>query len=329
MNFIPKAYWSKGTIMANYLITGAAGFIGSNLLERLLDLGHEVTGLDNFSNGKRENLAFVGAHSAHSNFTLIEGDIRDLDTCHKACEGVEFVLHQAALGSVPRSVKDPILYEENNAIGHLNMLVAARDAKVKRFVYASSSSVYGDTDVLPKVETMTPRPKSPYAISKISGEYFSKSFYELYGLETIGFRYFNVFGPKQDPDSQYSAAIPKFVTALLANEAPTIYGDGEQTRDFTYIDNVVAANLAACECDNPKAFGGAYNVGCGGRISLNDLIQSMKTIIGVSVDPKYTEIRSGDVRDSQADITCLKEYFGLTDLVSLDEGLSKTINWYR
>ncbi|RAP32578.1 LPS biosynthesis protein WbpP [Candidatus Marinamargulisbacteria bacterium SCGC AG-439-L15] len=315
--------------MASYLITGVAGFIGSNLLAALLDLGHDVVGLDNFSNGKQENLAFISEHRQKDRFTFIEGDIRDLDVCKRACDGVDFVLHQAALGSVPRSVKEPLLYEQNNTVGHLNLLVAARDAKVKRFVYASSSSVYGDTKILPKVETMVPAPKSPYAISKISGEYFSKTFYELYGLETIGFRYFNVFGPKQDPDSQYSAAIPKFVTALLENKAPTIYGDGNQTRDFTYIDNVVNANLAACDCTHTEAFGKAYNVGCGGRISLNDLIRSMNSIIGVSVDPIYEVPRVGDVRDSQADISLLKEFIGVNHFVDLDEGLKKTVAWYQ
>ena len=315
--------------MSKFLITGVAGFIGSNLLKHLLDNGHTVVGLDNLSSGNRENLSFLDSHQNSQAFSLIEGDIRDLKTCQKACKGIDFVLHHAALASVPESVKNPVLFEENNTIGHLNMLVSARDAKVERFVYASSSSVYGDTDVLPKVETMTPRPKSPYAISKISGEYFSKIFYELYGLKTIGFRYFNVFGPKQDPASQYSAAIPKFVTALLENESPIIFGDGEQTRDFVFIEDVISANLAACESTNKNVFGSVYNVGSGRHTSLNDLMRTMQTIIGSIIDPIYADVRSGDVRDSQADISLLQADFGLSESVSLEEALKQTIDWYQ
>jgi UDP-N-acetylglucosamine 4-epimerase len=312
--------------MSVFLVTGVSGFIGSNLSFFLLKEGHRVIGLDNFSTGFRDNLS---ESLSHPNFTLIDGDIRDLDTCKKACEGVDFVLHQAALGSVPRSLSEPILYHENNTGGTLNMMVAARDAgTVKRFVYASSSSVYGDTPVLPKVETMTPNPKSPYAISKLSTEHYGSVFFNAYGLQTIGLRYFNVFGPRQNPNSQYAAVIPKFITAGLRGIAPTIHGDGEQTRDFTYIDNVIQANLKSCYAD-ASACGKAYNVGCGDRISLNLLAQEIAKLTGNTCAAVYTPPRVGDVKDSLADIHLAQQHLGVSEFISLQEGLARTVAWYR
>lgn len=308
--------------MSIYLITGVAGFIGSHLANRILTLGHEVVGLDNFSSGFRENLI------PHPLFRFIEGDIRDLETCNTVCKGVDFILHQAALGSVPRSIEEPLLYHTNNLTGTLNMLLAARDAGVKRFVYASSSSVYGDTPTLPKIETMPPLPKSPYAVSKLGCEYYGKIFNDIYKLPTIGLRYFNVFGPRQNPKSQYAAVIPKFVTAFLANESPTIFGDGEQTRDFTFIENVIQANLQSCVAELSSC-GQAYNVGCGDRISLNMLAIAIQKLIGSSAGPVYAKPRAGDVRDSLASIELASKNLDLPDRISLQEGLDQTIAWYR
>jgi UDP-N-acetylglucosamine 4-epimerase len=311
--------------MSKYLITGAAGFIGSNLTEHLLNEGHTVIGLDNLSHGSKDNLKEA---LQNPNFTFIKGDITNSETCEEACKNCDYVLHQAALGSVPRSIELPHLYNSNNINGTFNMMMAAKNAGVKRFVYASSSSVYGDTPTLPKVESMIPRPKSPYAISKISNEYYGKVFSEVYGLPTIGLRYFNVFGPKQSPNSQYAAVIPKFITALLNNEAPTINGDGEQTRDFTFISNVIQANLNACHAKEP-AFGKAFNIGCGSRISLNMLIESMKTTLASTVTPIYGPPRAGDVKDSLADINEAKTHLNFKDLVNLDKGLALTIEWFK
>jgi UDP-N-acetylglucosamine 4-epimerase len=311
--------------MSKILVTGCGGFIGSNLSSHLLDLGHTVVGLDNFSTGFRENIATL---TQHNSFHLIEGDIRHLDTCHQACNGVDFVSHQAALGSVPRSITDPLLYNDNNITGTLNMLIAARDAGVKRFVYASSSSVYGDTPVLPKVETMIPRPKSPYAISKIAAEYYAKVFNDAYGLQTIGLRYFNVFGPQQDPRSQYAAVIPKFITSFLANTSPVIYGTGEQTRDFTYIANVITANINSFFAPETSC-GLAYNIGCGDRISLNQLAAEIKSITNSIANPIHEAPRVGDVKDSLADITLSTQNLNLSNRIMLRTGLEHTINWYQ
>lgn len=311
--------------MATILVTGCAGFIGSNLVDRLLEIGHSVIGLDNLSTGDISNLKSA---LSHSNFKFIEGDIRNPETCGKACHNVDYVSHQAALGSVPRSVEQPLLYNDNNVTGTLTLLIAARDANVKRFVYASSSSVYGDTPTLPKIETMIPRPKSPYAISKIAGEYYGKTFTEVYGLPTIGLRYFNIFGPRQNPNSQYAAVIPKFITAFLENESPTIFGDGEQTRDFTYVENVLQANINAFSA--PLASCGiAYNIGCGDRISLNQLANEIRSITKSTAAPQYAPPRAGDVKDSLADIQLATEGLNLRDRVELRDGLLKTIEWYR
>ncbi len=315
--------------MPTTLVTGVAGFIGSHLAVRLLDLGHQVVGLDNFSGSSPDNLAHLKSHPHYASFRFIEGDIRDLPTCHSAVNQADYVLHQAALGSVPRSVKEPLLYHENNITGTLNMLLAARDAGVKRFVLASSSSVYGDTPTLPKHEEMPPAPLSPYAVSKLTGEAYCHAFYRAYGLPTVALRYFNVFGPRQNPHSQYAAVIPKFVTACRTDQAITIYGDGEQTRDFTFVDNVVRANLLACSCSD-ALLGQAINVGCGDRISVNRLaIEIQKLILGDmpgrGID--YLPPREGDIKDSLAAITRLTA-LGVTDPVSLEVGLQQTVAWY-
>lgn len=313
--------------MSKYLVTGAAGFIGSNLVEELLNQGHEVIGFDNLSTGSRDNLTFVDQMPNGKRFRFIEADIRDLNQCHEACQDVDYVLHQAALGSVPRSMEHPALYNDNNITGTLNMLIAARDAKVKRFVFASSSSVYGDTPTLPKIETMIPCPKSPYAISKITGEYYCKVFWIAYGLPTVALRYFNIFGQRQSPTSQYAAVIPKFITAYLKNESPTIHGDGEQTRDFTYIKNAINANLAACHA-LPDAFGESMNVGCGSRISLNMLSGKIKEITQSTANPLYTPSRIGDVKDSLASNDKCNHLLQLNNRVDMGEGLQKTVEWY-
>ncbi len=314
--------------MHSFLVTGAAGFIGSNLVDALLSLGHQVTALDNLSNGRADNLADLQNHPEHrQRFRFIEGDIRDAQCAESACEGVDYVLHQAALGSVPRSISEPQLYHDNNVTGTLNMLMAARNAKVKRFVWASSSSVYGDTPTLPKIETMIPQPKSPYALGKLFGEYYSRFFFEEYGLPTIALRYFNVFGKRQDPHSEYAAVIPKFITALRRGESPIIYSDGHQTRDFTHVDNVVSANLKACEAPQ-SACGKAYNIGCGDRISILELATALQQQLNPTVPIEFRPTRAGDVRDSQASIAAAKSAFGYTPQISLEEGLKITIPWY-
>jgi len=314
--------------MAKFLVTGSAGFIGSNLVDYLLTQGHEVVAVDNMSTGLEENNVFLSSSSYSKNFLFIKSDIRDLDSCIASCKGVDYVLHQAALGSVPRSLKEPELYNDNNITGTYNMMKAAAENNVKRFVYASSSSVYGDTQTLPKVETMTPRPKSPYAISKITNEYYGKIFWECFDLPTIGLRYFNVFGPRQNPNSEYAAVVPSFITSYLNNKAPVIYGDGEQTRDFTYIQNVIDANLNACD-SGEGAFGKSFNIGCGQRISVNDLVFEIKKAIASDLDPIYESSRIGDVRDSLASIDFAKKHLKLNQKVFLEEGLLKTIEWYQ
>jgi UDP-N-acetylglucosamine 4-epimerase len=308
--------------MAFFLITGAAGFIGSNLAEALLRMGERVRGLDSFLTGKRENLRGL------EGLEFIEGDVRDLHTCRLACEGVDYVLHEAALGSVPRSVEDPLLSNECNITGTLNMLVGARDGGVRRLVFAASSSAYGDTPVLPKVESMTPAPLSPYAITKLVGEEYCRVFTALYGLETVSLRYFNVFGKRQDPFSTYAAVIPKFAAALLRGEAPEIYGDGEQTRDFTYVADVVQANLKACEAPR-EACGQVYNIACGHRISLKELYGRMASLLGSSLQPRHEAPRPGDVRHSLADISRARALLGYDPAYTVARGLTEAMDWYR
>lgn len=309
-----------------YLVTGGAGFIGSNLTRALLTEGHTVRVLDNFLTGKRENLA--GIPDIHRDrFELVEGDLRDLETVRGCVKGVDYILHQGALPSVPRSVADPVLSNEINVSGTLNLLVAARDARVRRVLFAASSSAYGDTPELPKRETMPTHPKSPYAAQKLAGEYYMRIFYEIYGLETISLRYFNVFGPRQDPTSTYAAVIPRFIASVLRGEPPVVYSDGLQTRDFTYIDNVVHANIAACSA--PKAAcGKVFNIACGERISLLDILEIVYTEAGRKVLPKFEPQRPGDVRDSLADISRARELLRYAPRVSFREGLKKTFEWF-
>jgi nucleoside-diphosphate-sugar epimerase len=307
--------------MAHYLVTGGAGFIGSHLAEELLRRGHRVRVADSLVTGKRSNLDHL------PDVEFLEGDLADLAFAQQAAAGCDYVLHQAAIPSVPRSVKDPLTSNKANVDGTLNMLVAARDARVRRLVFAGSSSAYGDTPTLPKHEGMPTNPQSPYALQKVIGEQYLQMFTRLYGLETVSIRYFNVFGPRQDPGSPYSGVISVFASALLQNRPPTIYGDGEQTRDFTYVANVVDGVLRACEA--PGANGLIINVATGGRISLNQLFDTMRRLIGGSVQPEYVESRAGDVRDSQADITLARKVLGYEPLVSFEEGLKRTVDYYR
>jgi nucleoside-diphosphate-sugar epimerase len=310
-----------------YLVTGGAGFIGSNLVRALLPAGHKVRVLDSFLTGKRENLAGLAKEHGDA-FELIEGDLRHLDTVRKAAEGIDYVLHQGALPSVPRSVADPALSNEINVSGTVNLLIAARDAGVRRVTFAASSSAYGDTAELPKRETMTPNPKSPYAAQKLAGEHYMRIFYELHGVETVALRYFNVFGPRQDPQSTYAAVIPRFITAVLRGEAPVVYGDGLQTRDFTYIDNVVQANLAACSA--PKdACGKVFNIACGERVSLLDILEIVGSQAGRKLPPRFEPSRPGDVRDSLADISLARNVLGYAPKVAFRDGLAKTFDWFR
>jgi nucleoside-diphosphate-sugar epimerase len=307
--------------MAHYLVTGGAGFIGSHLAEELLRRGDSVRVVDNLATGRRSNLDHL------KGIDFLEGDLADVSVAQRAADGCDYVLHQAAIPSVPRSVKDPITSNRANVDGTLNVLVAARDAGVKRVVFAGSSSAYGNTATLPKHEEMPTRPLSPYALQKVIGEEYLKMFTSLYGLETVTIRYFNVFGPRQDPSSPYSGVISVFAAALLDNRSPMIFGDGEQTRDFTYVSNVVDGVLRACEA--PGAGGEVINVATGGRISLNQLFRTMRRMIGSSVEPKYAEPRAGDVRDSQADITKAKRLLGYEPTVSFEDGLQRTVDWYR
>lgn len=307
--------------MSHYVVTGGAGFIGSHLVEHLVTApgGHRVTVLDNFSTGKRENLApWV------ERIRVVEGSVTDPNACREAIAGADFVLHQAALPSVPRSLRDPVASHEANTTGTLNVLIAARDARVKRVVYAASSSAYGNTAELPKREEMLPRPLSPYAAAKYAGEQYCRAFHASFGVGTIALRYFNVFGPRQDPTSQYAAVIPKFIVCAQAGESPTIFGDGEQTRDFTYVRNVVRANLLACEAP-PTALGEPYNVGCGERVSVNTLWRKIRDMLGATVDARYEASRTGDVRDSLASLDRVRAMLGYTPVVSLDDGLRETV----
>ncbi len=308
--------------MANCLVTGGAGFIGSHLAQRLVDRGDKVRVLDDFSSGKRANLEPIA-----SRVELIEGDLRRPDDCRRACDGIEIVFHEGAVPSVPRSVADPVTSHQVNVDGTFNLLLAARDARCRRVVFAASSSAYGESPELPKRESARPDPLSPYALQKLAGEYYCRVFAECYGLETLSLRYFNVFGPRQDPTSQYSAAIPAFVTAVLRNEPPTVYGDGEQTRDFTYIDNVVHANLLAAAV--PHTRGEAVNVACGERVSVNRIIRQINDLLGRNVAPHYVDARPGDVKHSLADITLAKMIIGYEPVVTFEEGLRRAIDWYR
>ena len=307
--------------MSHYLVTGGAGFIGSHLVEELLRRGERVRIVDSLITGKRANLAHLPA------VEFIEGDLADLAVARRAVDGVDFVLHQAAIPSVPRSVQDPITSNRANVDASLNVLVAARDAGVRRVVYAGSSSAYGNLPTLPKVETMATAPLSPYALQKLVAEQYCQMFTALYGLPTVTIRYFNVFGPRQDPSSPYSGVISIFISALCEGRRATIYGDGGQTRDFTYVANVVDGVLRACEA--PDASGEVINVATEGRVSLNTLYGTLKRLVGSQLDPVYAEARAGDVRDSQADITKARRLLGYEPSVSLETGLERTVAWYR
>lgn len=308
-----------------FLVTGGAGFIGSNLCEAILKMGYKVRCLDNFSTGKREN---IEAFLSNPDFTLIEGDIRDYETCEKACDGVDYVSNQAAWGSVPRSIEMPLLYEEINIKGTLNMLEAARQKGVKRFVYASSSSVYGDEPNLPKKEGREGNLLSPYALTKNVCEQYAKLYTDIYGLETVGFRYFNVFGRRQDPYGFYAAVIPKFVRLLLNNEAPTINGDGKQSRDFTYIENVIEANLKAMLAPK-EATGQAYNIAYGDQIYLIDLYNELCKLLGKDIQPVYGPDRAGDIKHSKADISKARELLGYDPDWSFERGFADAVEWYK
>jgi nucleoside-diphosphate-sugar epimerase len=305
-----------------YLVTGGAGFIGSNTVGRLLELGERVRVLDNFSTGKRPYL-----FPLRDRIELIEGDIRYLNVVQEATKGVDYVIHLAALPSVPRSIRTPIESNDVNVSGTLNVLIAARDLGVKRVVYAASSSAYGNTEVLPKTEDMAALPLSPYAVNKFAGELYCRVFHQVYGLETVSLRYFNVFGPRQDPMSQYSAVIPKFIGAALAGQPPVIFGDGGQSRDFTFVENVVEANLLACRADG--ASGETINIACGTRVTLNELAGMIGRIVGTDVKPAYQPQRSGDVRHSLADIRKAERILGYRPGTSLEAGLRRTVDWLR
>jgi len=305
-----------------YLVTGGAGFIGSNTVDELVRRGHSVVVLDDLSAGKEENLAEV-----RSKITFVKGSITDLEAVQKAMHQAEYVIHLAARTSVPRSVKDPLETNRINVEGTLNVLVAAKDNKVKRVVFSASSSAYGETPTLPKIETMQPQPISPYGLSKYVGELYAQTFGRCYGLENVSVRYFNIFGPRQDPDSPYSGVLSRFATAFLEEQQPVVYGDGEQTRDFTYVDNAVQANLLACEA--PTVSGGVFNIGTGARISLNQTLEYLRRISGKKLQAKYDPPREGDIRDSQADIAKAREFLGYEPTVMFEEGLERTFAWYR
>jgi len=310
--------------MSKYIVTGGAGFIGSNIVERLLKEGKETVVIDNFSTGKKKNLDIA---SKNKNCKIVEGDIRNINILLDNFSKDAIVFHQAAIPSVQRSIADPVTTSEVNIQGTLNVLTAARKKGVHRVIFAGSSSVYGNSPTLPKVETMSPSPMSPYALQKLSAEYYCGLFYELYGLETISLRYFNVFGPHQDPASEYAAVIPKFITSAILGQAPIIYGNGEQSRDFTYIDNVVNANLLALDAEKTK--GEAVNVACRERHSLNQLVKMLSDILNTCIAPVYAEPRKGDVKDSLADISLAKKVINYEPVVTFKNGLIKTIEWYK
>jgi nucleoside-diphosphate-sugar epimerase len=305
-----------------YLVTGGAGFIGSNTVDELVRRGHSVVVLDDLSAGKEENLVEV-----RSKITFVKGSITEIEAVQKAIQQAEYVIHLAARTSVPRSVKDPLETNRINVDGTLNVLVAARDNKVKRVVLAASSSAYGETPTLPKTEAMQPKPISPYGVSKYVGELYAQTFGRCYGLENVSLRYFNIFGPRQDPGSPYSGVLSKFATAFLDDTQPVVFGDGEQTRDFTYVDNAVQANLLACEA--PSASGEVINIGTGGRVSLNQTLQQLRRITGKNLEAKYEASREGDIRDSQADISKARELLGYEPSVPFEEGLQRTFAWYQ
>ncbi|MCK4351958.1 SDR family oxidoreductase [candidate division WOR-3 bacterium] len=314
-----------------WLVTGGAGFIGSHLVEELLRRGERVRILDNFSTGKRENIEDIKRAldyrlSIINNLEVIEGDIRSYHIVREAVKGIDYILHEAALPSVPRSIKDPITTNEVNTGGTLNILESARDTGVRKVIYASSSSVYGNAEILPKQETMAPAPVSPYAVSKLASEKYCQIFYEIYELETVILRYFNIFGPRQDPSSQYSAVIPKFISSMINKKQPTIYGDGEQSRDFTYVSNVVQANLLAVEATNTG--GKVFNIACGKKITVNDLVKELNKILNKNINPIYTASMPGEVRHSLAEIKEAKSVIGYGPLVTFTKGLKKTIKYF-
>jgi len=310
--------------MSLYLITGIAGFIGSTLARGVLEQGNQVRGIDNLSTGRRENIAEI-----RGRIDLREADLLDLKSVQEACQGVDYVLHEAAIPSVPRSVRDPLESNRANVDATANLLVAARDAKVKRVVYAASSSAYGDTPTLPKREDMFPSPISPYAVAKLASEYYMTSFWRCYGLETVSLRYFNIFGPRQDPGSPYSGVLAKFITQMLKGEQPVIFGDGKQSRDFTYSENVVNANLLACEAPANQVAGRVFNVATGTRIDLNETFQALKKLTGYSGEVRYEAERGGDVKHSLADLSQSQKHLGYKPTVSFEEGLRRTIEWYK
>jgi nucleoside-diphosphate-sugar epimerase len=310
--------------MAKYLVTGAAGFIGSSLVRALLERGEKVRGIDNFSTGRRENL-----NDVIKQIDFREADILDLDAIHSACKGIDYVLHQAAIPSVPKSVLDPIGSNQANTDGTLNLLVAARDAKVRRVVYAASSSAYGDTPTLPKHEAMNPNPISPYAVAKLASELYMISFYRCYGLETVCLRYFNIFGPRQDPSSPYSGVLAKFTMQMLRGDQPTIYGDGETSRDFTYIDNAVSANLLACSAPAGECAGRVFNCATGQRTTLNETFEALKELTNYRGAVKYEAERGGDIKHSLADMTLAQKHLGYKVLVNFEDGLRRTVEWYK
>src|SRR5512146_354678 len=310
--------------MARFLITGVAGFIGSALARAALARGHEIVGVDNLSTGRRENIAEI-----ESQIDFRRADLNDAAAMADACRGADYVLHQAAIPSVPKSVADPAGCNRANVDGTLNLLIAARDAKVKRVVYAASSSAYGEQAELPKRETMPSDPISPYAVAKLAGEMYMAAFYRCYGLETVALRYFNIFGPRQDPTSPYSAVLAKFITAMLADASPTIYGDGEQSRDFTYIDNAVAANMLACTAPASAVAGRMFNVATGRRYSLNQTYALLQKLTGYRGPAQYAAERAGDIKHSIADITRAQRHLGYSVQVDFEEGLKRTIEWYR
>ncbi|HWY70659.1 MAG TPA: SDR family oxidoreductase [Terriglobales bacterium] len=310
--------------MALYLVTGVAGFIGSNLARELVRRGDKVRGFDNFETGKRENLAGLSPK-----IEFRELDLLDARGVAEFCHGVDYILHQAAIPSVPRSVQDPVSSHNANITGTLNVLMGAREARVKRVVYAASSSAYGDTPTLPKDEAMLPNPISPYAVQKLAGELYLSSFYRVYGLETVSLRYFNIFGPYQDPTSQYSGVLAKFITQMLAGKPSTIFGDGEQSRDFTYVENAVNANLLACKAPAEKVAGGVFNVATATRFSLNETFLTLAEIIGYKGEPQYVAPRAGDVKHSLADISRTREAMGYEPTVGFENGLRRTVEWYK
>jgi UDP-N-acetylglucosamine/UDP-N-acetyl-alpha-D-glucosaminouronate 4-epimerase len=310
--------------MPIYLITGIAGFIGSSLAHAVLAGGGSVRGIDNFSTGKRENLAEILPR-----IDFREADLLDLEAVNSACQGVDYVLHEAAIPSVPRSVADPLGSNRANVDATMNLLVAARDAKVKRVVYAASSSAYGDTPTLPKHESMTPNPISPYAVAKLASEYYMVSFYRCYGLETVCLRYFNIFGPRQDPASPYSGVLAKFITSMLRGEAPVIFGDGAQSRDFTYIDNAVSANLLALKAPAAQCAGKVFNVATGERTDLNETFRLLKPLTGYTAEVEYAPERAGDIKHSLADISLAAKHLGYKPAIHFEEGLRRTVEWYR